>query len=1197
MGRLFISGDAGRMSGHIFLGIIVIIMVFAPLLCGAAQQADPVEVTIKTSDQQLLIYQQNGYDIIEILAPRCAIKGPVGTPLLPVRLINIVLKDNLAVEEISAEIIGTIPLSGQYNIHPAQQERPLSDTSPAIFTEPNPDTYSLQTPLPGKIAEFAGVKTIRGYKIAMIKVYPVEYYPASKTALLHTEIKVTIKTSAKDYGLETSAVQSSYRDNSAARNAFTEYLKQTVINPEELTTQTVKTYTKIPTGAEGSENVLEETYTQADPDIVEYLVIGDQSMFSALQPLLDWKTQKGIPAHALDVNWIYSNYSGTSSQQKIKNCIRDYALNKGTVWVTLVGDNTIVPDYDCYVYVGTRTENNMPTDLYYSDIDDIDWDDDGDGRAAEVDEDTADLGPDVFVGRLPARNASQAQAMVNKILWYEKQPDSQFVSQMTLLGVELWNPTDAEYKSEYMYTDYIQPYWSGTKTRFYDSATDMAEGADYHVTSENMNQLLAQGSNFFHSATHGGTTSWSMETGGSYYSSTALSVLNDKPTNILTIACLSNAFDTAEPSLSEAFLRNPDGGAVSFIGCSRYGWGIATLSSHGTSFKYDRTFYEILFNAQPAGLENRIGAVYASMKEWWLGSCDYYSSMRWCQFGINLIGDPEMPLYTEGPYQFSPVYEPQIHTGTQLYTVDTGVADAKVCLYQPDRIYIYGLTDAQGIFTAQVAPQSGQFKLTITAPNYLPYEDEIEILFTSTGSIELDSDEYGPEDVITVTVLDADLAGTETCDIELTTDAGDIETLTLSEQQQNPGTFTAAVFTAPADPLPQSGLLEVQHGQTITATYNDANDINNQPAFATDTALISAGAAEIQYVTVQSVSADTAIITFSTDTETLATVRCATACGGPYDIEVTEDSYSLSHSIRLTGLSNQTQYFFIIEALDQNSNISTDDNEGVCYTFTTEVSNDFFTEFYTTDLDNDLDNMQLTLTPDGADFYSACLKPAQTFPVDPAQCAESGIEFDDQSLYFELTGGNTVGLYGIEYPGFYVCSNGFITFGQSDSDFSESIEDHFRIPRISALFDDMNPANGGEILYAQLVDKAVVTFVNVAEYNTQNTNSFQVEMFFDGRIRITWLDIQSPDGLAGVSPGTGVPTGFTESDLTEYPLSPEIGNINNDKIVNYLDLSLLAAKWNTQLCPTCLSADINGDDGVVDILDLLIICDNWLVEI
>jgi hypothetical protein len=62
-----------------------------------------------------------------------------------------------------------------------------------------------------------------------------------------------------------------------------------------------------------------------------------------------------------------------------------------------------------------------------------------------------------------------------------------------------------------------------------------------------------------------------------------------------------------------------------------------------------------------------------------------------------------------------------------------------------------------------------------------------------------------------------------------------------------------------------------------------------------------------------------------------------------------------------------------------------------------------------------------------------------------------------------------------------------------------------------------------------------VTYAGVPEFGgTGHTNSFQIELFFDGRIRLTCLSIQNVDGLIGLSRGEGVPLGFAESDFSAY---------------------------------------------------------------
>ena len=193
---------------------------------------------------------------------------------------------------------------------------------------------------------------------------------------------------------------------------------------------------------------------------------------------------------------------------------------------------------------------------------------------------------------------------------------------------------------------------------------------------------------------------------------------------------------------------------------------------------------------------------------------------------------------------------------------------------------------------------------------------------------------------------------------------------------------------------------------------------------------------------------------------------------------------------------------------------------------------DYFTELFDTS-PNDLSYQMLTFTPDGSSrFYKANRDPTNAFP---SSATGTALTLDDDgSVPVSLTGGSQVSLYGVSYTSFYVGGNGYITFGFEDTEWQESFGNHFRLPRISALFDDLNSGAGGTVTWSQLPDRVVVTFQNVPEYGAGNQNSFQYELFFNGVIRLTYLAIAAQDGLAGLSRGTGVPTDFVESNLSSY---------------------------------------------------------------
>ena len=201
---------------------------------------------------------------------------------------------------------------------------------------------------------------------------------------------------------------------------------------------------------------------------------------------------------------------------------------------------------------------------------------------------------------------------------------------------------------------------------------------------------------------------------------------------------------------------------------------------------------------------------------------------------------------------------------------------------------------------------------------------------------------------------------------------------------------------------------------------------------------------------------------------------------------------------------------------------------------------DYFTELFDT-TNNDTANQAFTFTPNAtASGYAVVREPVTAFPSDTTTGATT-ITMSDDSTSLVTLSGVSVQLYGTTYTSFYVGSNGYITFGSGDTQWTESFTNHFGKPRIAALFRDLNPPiAGGTVKRRQFADRVAVTWLNVREYGTALANSFQIEMFFDGRIRITILGIASTKGLIGLSRGLGVPAGFSESDFSTYPL-PTLG--------------------------------------------------------
>jgi Ca2+-binding EF-hand superfamily protein len=193
----------------------------------------------------------------------------------------------------------------------------------------------------------------------------------------------------------------------------------------------------------------------------------------------------------------------------------------------------------------------------------------------------------------------------------------------------------------------------------------------------------------------------------------------------------------------------------------------------------------------------------------------------------------------------------------------------------------------------------------------------------------------------------------------------------------------------------------------------------------------------------------------------------------------------------------------------------------------------YLTEYFSTGTDVfDLTYKSITLTPTSGLAYAAGIEDISVLPTDPAGGKSLALG-DDASATVTLSSSAAVSIYGSSFSTFYVGSNGYITFTEADNDYSESLADHFDTMRISALFSDLNPSASGQVSYKQLTDRVAVTWQNIPQYGSASSNTFQVIMYFDGRIQISWLDVGAQKCIAGISEGLGVPDDFEETDISE----------------------------------------------------------------
>jgi hypothetical protein len=404
---------------------------------------------------------------------------------------------------------------------------------------------------------------------------------------------------------------------------------------------------------------------------------------------------------------------------------------------------------------------------------------------------------------------------------------------------------------------------------------------------------------------------------------------------------------------------------------------------------------------------------------------------------------------------------------------------------------------------------------------------------TDMGTLSIDRETYACEDTVAIQVIDCGLnlddGVVDTAEVVVSSDTEMYgEVVVLTELGPDTGQFAGTVDLVTADVV---GAVQVSAGDTVTVHYVDAD--NGEGGYDVDVyayATVDCTPPMISDVATLEVEPRSALVGFTTNEPAQGTVRYGLSCGA-LDGVAQGSGYTESPVVSVTTLQDNTTYFYAVEAADEAGNLAFDDNGGACYTFTTPAVPDFFTEWFEDD-DNDLDNLSLMFTPgDPVDFYSGCVVgEIDALPTDPSTGTVLSLS-DDDSEAIHLSGAQ-VSLYGVAYSTVYVNSNGNLTFGASDTEYQDTLDDHFRLPRISVLFDDFNPSSGGTVSWEQLDDRLVVSYVNVPEFYTSNSNTFQAELYFDGTIVVSYLGLDAADGLAGLSEGEDLDPDYYESDLS-----------------------------------------------------------------
>lgn len=443
--------------------------------------------------------------------------GAEGSPNLPVmtKLIEIPYDSNAKVVVKSYDV-ETIFLEEKINglkIGPVQPSVSKNIPSELVEFQYDSDAYRLDEFNTDSPVLFEIVGTTRGVRLGKLKISPFRYNPVQNTLQVLNNLFFEVIYN----NVNSSAVQK------INQKKYSRAFKRTLATIETL-----------PETASARKDAL----TAGEQLPLTYVIVSHGSFKgnADLNEFIAWKRQVGFN--------VVDAYTGDVAIGSTKESIREYLeglyhSSNSPSYVLFIGDVDKIP-----AWVGKA--GSHVTDLYYFTYDE-----------------SSDYIPDVYYGRFPADDVNELDAIISKILQYEK---FQFYSESDYLDDYMFiagdDPTYASSHGNAQVNYAVNGYFpTNYKYLYKDDRPSLANEIKANFNS---------GMGFVNYTGHCLYSGWYNVSTLEFYfgSSDVLSLQNrDKYGFVIGNCCLSNKFDE-EDCFGEVLIKQRDGGAVGYIGAA-----------------------------------------------------------------------------------------------------------------------------------------------------------------------------------------------------------------------------------------------------------------------------------------------------------------------------------------------------------------------------------------------------------------------------------------------------------------------------------------------------------------------------------------------------------------------------------------------------------------------------------------------------
>jgi len=827
-----------------------------------------------------------------------------------------------------------------------------------------------------------------------------------------------------------------------------------------------------------------------DPAIL-YICGGSSENNSDFQDLVEWRRQRGFTVYTASTSSIGT--STTSIKNYIQNAYQTF--DPAPEYVALVGDvggSYNIPTFegDSYGFGHNTYGNACEGDHPYSQLN---------GN---------DLYPEVLIGRLSVRTTSDLSTVVSKIITYEKATYMDFMQNYYETASLVGDPSSSgnscaitnEYIAELLTNHGVDDVRLKTSGGSYDSW---------------MRNNLADGVLFFNYRGYlgvSGFTSSDIDNASNGFMLPFASVLT----------CGTGSFSEDNASLSESFFRagtpaNPKGGIAS-VGTAT--WNTHTLFNNIVDMGiYDGLFAKKLSTAGAALANGKLALdmTYPGNPDNWISAFTHWN---------NLIGDPSTHLWTTTPKLFSVSHVESVSFGTNFVEVlvldNNGdpLKNSRVTLYKANEVFSNSFTDDTGIALISLDyTTSGDISLVVTDQGYKPYVSTLTIENASGGGVNLNSNGtialndngnnnnlLNPGETVELSIPIQNFGNSSVSDLSVslstTSDKVTLINNEVSYSNLNAGESTdlsGLSFTLDSSAKHNEDLkLLVQFSDGQNQWNSQLNievhgfDLEIVSYLSDDESAINPGENQGIKVTLSnigSISSDNIMGTLTTENS-----------------EINVISFNVNwNSINAGGL--QESFGSFILEIDNTVLNGTD----VPFTLLLESDNGFSKEVYfSISIGRIMDT-----DPTGPDEYGYFIYDSNDDLFDLAPVYD-WIEINQtgQNLNLNDNGNGTwsgngpiahvnlpfsYSYYGINYNEITVCTNGWISFGTSESEAFRNYE----IPgaggpptMVAVFWDDLKTSSGNVYTFADPNNEYfVVEWSNMKTYDQNSTENFQIILY------------------------------------------------------------------------------------------------------